>query len=779
MNSYQDDQDATKGTIIVGTTPQQFLKEGPPGPTLALDTDRAVFGLAGEAKPYHLVVDPRTPPPDHVPSAVSPNAGEAGAAWDPSFALWAFVQAEDRGTKLMSWLREMVVTPNIDLIDVLPSAFGGTGNGCFPRLRQWLARRTGQTRVVFTHWIQLGAGSDEVTMPELANQLIRIRDLFSRAEPQPAHRHVISGTARHVPEIRRMTRTDWDDADGVLTNLWEKARSSRRTILLRRLEVPIETLVDEVLKQILAEIPRRLREGRPLQSGEQKLVERRLVELREFFGEDIDVPPARSLPSDTVATKRQHGNPSQGTPEQGDSQHSDPQHGAPQQGDPRHLVQVIEERAEAHAEPLLRNWEEQLFDVVAECGIEPVRSDLSNLQGSLKKLQEAQKDQLAQGLQALSQARADVAGAPEGGSWSLLSRLWSPGKRTNGHAHQHANGVNGSSSAHDRACTEYEKASTKMVMLERATRLVGQLLRGEGALHKSTHVDLTYSLPSGALKQELVDRGLRLRLQANMRTVRNELRECVEQRIEDVVREALRHRLPQQMAFDFDVTQETYTGAVVVSPFRSEVAGDLVRPLNPDMHQVKQRATSSLRIFRVATVDRLDQIPTFTQAFRRLVREDTVQARRPREAVDIHPMRLRDGNGVWGDDGTPDLEYAAQIVLMAYFAPRQLVIDDAGVELPSPAGDTIRYPSIEALARGVTVATERRIRRAFWNDWFARNRRGAMRRVDRLAQGQQYAKDKKYDRFKRLTLFLDSKQRIQDALQELARQVRTAGQHWM
>jgi len=55
----------------------------------------------------------------------------------------------------MEWLREMVVAPSYQVLDVLMSAFGGTGNGIFPQLRDFLARHGGGKRVVFIHYIKL------------------------------------------------------------------------------------------------------------------------------------------------------------------------------------------------------------------------------------------------------------------------------------------------------------------------------------------------------------------------------------------------------------------------------------------------------------------------------------------------------------------------------------------------------------------------------------------------------------------------------------------------
>jgi len=148
---------ARKGSIFVGTTVQKFLAEAPPGQKLLVDTDSSVLNLEGhrEANVYHLTRNSRYSAPDEIPTSGSTNAGESGAAWDCSHALLTWLQAEERDGKLMEWLREMVVAPSSRVLDVLLSAFGGTGNGIFPRLRDLLARQAGEKRVVFIHYLKI------------------------------------------------------------------------------------------------------------------------------------------------------------------------------------------------------------------------------------------------------------------------------------------------------------------------------------------------------------------------------------------------------------------------------------------------------------------------------------------------------------------------------------------------------------------------------------------------------------------------------------------------
>jgi hypothetical protein len=562
-------------------------------------------------------------------------------------------------------------------------------------------------------------------IPELQNQFSRVFDLFCRPEPRPNwHRHVIVGDHAHVPEIQQLSKSDWDDLDGLLVNLWEKTKTEKRIILLRALEVSVDDLIADAVKQVADwEMPRRIKRGKPLAEKERKLVDRRLEEIRNLFNQDSpDLEHRNGLGAEGVED----------------------------------LVKTAEQEAEKKADELFNEWKELVGLVVSVAGVEPLQGEFTNLIDDLKERREDVKTEIAEAKEELTQAAQEEFAPDSQGGWLAP---WS------------SNGRDELPSAERR----YRKAHFRATVLDKACEYLRNLL--DQRLTSVSRPSVSYMLPEGTLLDDLTER-LSAHGVENLKEARADLRSYIEEEcLVEVVRAMLAPELEERMEFDFAVSQEAYTGVLIVSPF-SEKLSPLATSLNPDRKQIKQRNRASVKIFRVAVIKRLEHVPALAHAFRGVVQDGDVQVDMQRKAVDIHPMRLRDRDGVLDERGEPDLDYAALVLLMAYLAPGLLVLDDTGrVELSREEGTPVRYSSLAALAHNLTVKGEYRIRVQFWNEWFAPNRQHAVRRIGRLKGGDPYARDKRHDRFERLEQFVGAK-RLQSVLRELLHQVRTAIQCW-
>lgn len=721
------------GFIGLGTSSKKLLGKLPRGPKLIIDTNEAVRDLEAEVSgcvAFHLTVDRRPPSPPEICTRHGKGADETGAALVSSYAAeawWQELTAPD--SQLKEKLREVV--DRSDAVVVRGSEKGGSGTGGYPGLSQWLSTYAPGVPVIALHDFDLH--------PTLrSKQAMRFRDLFICERGPAKHLQVLTKGEEAMEKLAQIPPEDVKSISGLLTNL--NAVPGQGPVLasqVKRFTASVERIVESVGRQVTRRIRHRLKEGRDLDVEEKSEALTRFEQLKEFFQRPTwsQTQPAKTLPAELDLTN------------------------------PKQLCEELERRAKEDVADAITRWKKTFLTVVSKVGLNQL--DEGRLEALRSELEDRQQDMERQGKEAQSEL-VDAATVEAGavGDESFLPNLF---------------GANGQPDVSSPA-KEYQEAFGQYTILQEALRCIQEVRNL--TLIREDPADLPYTLPEGELLEELVDWCVPRALKSSG-AVQTGLGTYVEEeRLSQVVQEALANEFRDELTLDFEIDRSTVReGLVKVIPPAVDLrfAG---AALNVGFEETyPSQDGDTIRLYRVAALSSPDQVPELYNKLEQADEELQQQRDRKyvqRKAVDVHPIplrQLRDRDGVFDERGEPDLDHAALIVTMAYLKPGLLRFDGSGVELEKSQGDSVHYSELASLARNLTLTDRLQIRTAFWNRWFAPSRQKAVRRLNRLIEGDLYRKDQRHNRFRRLEDFLGAS-RLQDTLEKLRRQAHTAEDCW-
>jgi len=728
------------GYIGAGTSSKENIDKCQPGKKVVIETNKSVRNLDSakhaDCSVFHIASDRRPPLPAEICSNHGSGANETGAGLISSYGAGSFWQAmAGENSKVKEELRDVV--DNSDFVFVGASETGGTGTGLFPMLADWLSSYAVGTDVVYIHNLRLH-------QTFRVKQVMRARDIFIRALGPPNHHHVLVSEEESVAQILQMTPEQVQNVEGLVTNLEAIStgpstighQSSLATQVVAEMH-SVQEILESVGEQVITQIRHDMKTGRRRGVGEQKQSRQKLDELATIVRPPYQVRFNASLNVDPA--------------------------------DPERFRDRLLREAEQKAQETVEEWKKYLLQVVSTEGLERVGEDLSHLQDTLHDhLQEAKSKVRETREQIVDAVMAETSEESEFGLFGGLSRQ-------NGHDDA------------DHAATQFREAQHERLVLEKIISSIEQIRSLRFAAEPSG--ELPYTLPEGELLEGIKEEFTTLVLE-EPEAVRSDLQARLrdEERLSEVVQTVLMKGIEKRLRFDFSIDHaKVRTGLVIETPPELDLDGSALRQAlrtpNKESHEAED--ADMIRLSHIAAVTSPDHLPGL---FNKLVevdealKEDGVYKTRytQRHAVDIHPIpmhRLQDREGAFDEQGDPELTYAALILMMAYLASGTLEASPSGMALKNATGRSVHYGSLADLARNLDVEDDHHVRKAFWNRWYAQNRSRAVRRVNRLVQGDLYRKDQRNDRFARLETFVGTK-RLETVLKTLQQQVQTARRCW-
>lgn len=194
--------------LIVGTYGQRFIKSFV-GKVLALDTAADVRNIEAEnVKAVHLVLDWFLELPKWILKSLLGASGTDGAALIEAYSFAIF--ETNRGLRVT--VEKFVA--DAEILYVLISSGGGTGNGIYPHLVKLLRSLRPPCRIVYIHPMNV------VVNPE--KQLSRIRDFVFLGTSGPNESHVLASNDATIESVLRCSPETFDGVEKIAVNIMSK-----------------------------------------------------------------------------------------------------------------------------------------------------------------------------------------------------------------------------------------------------------------------------------------------------------------------------------------------------------------------------------------------------------------------------------------------------------------------------------------------------------------------------------------------------------------------------
>ena len=656
--------------ITGGTFGRRFTKDYD-GKALLFDTESAVMHDDGpERHAIHLQPDLGRTAPADVPTLHVGGAGRDGAALDSSFALRALLSDAETHERLLH-----AAVQRADLVHMLFSRGGGTGNGVCEPVISWVATRNCPARLI------LITALDPTVNPVKQARFLRdhIRGLPSNVTS------VVAREASTVQEILDVQVREWAVVTGLLRNMPRvPADSELRVLQVRRIALQESEIVDAVIEGLLQrDIPERWRHGAANLPHHE--VQRAVNEVRDVLDDLERRNLSASIPMNAVLAAARHG--AQTLTNVADGIVAQVANAV--QSDVDADIAFLEERIPRIGlnrvpsfEPMVARWEQRVAEVRDQ-------TETADWDATVRRAAASQGW--------VSRVRASVRGRDDDDQVQAVAELT-------------RNAVESENTQY--VTRRLRELSTPPVTARPDTRVL--------------HLPATSPLVRDFVDAYFAPKVGEPRLAA--------LRLAIGERLPEVIVAALAPELPTLARLDFETTFEARanTGLVLGSRFGAEISG-LAAGLHTDPMFVATPVveSTSVEIVHFGLVRRVRDVPVFADLAEKVNRHSASSADRHlfvQRARDIFPTAIRDTRGV-------ALDEAALVVAKAAIVPGLLRIthgQEVEVTIRGTTTFSANHDRFQSFADSLMPIVELDIHDGFWA-YFAADRPRCRTEISGLA----------------------------------------------